>query len=379
MSEYQYYEFQAIDRPLTPKEMDELRTISSRAEITPRGLTNEYHFGDFRGKPLDLMKKYFDAFLYYANWGTHKLMLRVPASALPDDVLAPYLGECFNAHPSGDRLILHFEDGLEDGGWGTAVDGSRWLEIMLPVRDDLIAGDRRALYLGWLGGVQFCHVEDDEAEPPVPAGLQALSPALEQLADFLYIDAGLLAAELSPDLPGASPSAEHATWVARLPPGEKDAYLVQLLQGDATTVRGELRRRFLVDTAPAPRVATTPRTAGQLRAAAEVWEEAAARRRAEQAAREKAHRDAEAARARAVYLAGLTGKEEQLWQEAEAAVTAKAARAYDRAVQILIELRDLAARDGQADAFAARVRALRQRHSTKRTFIDRVNKAGLPS
>lgn len=30
MSEYQYYEFQAIDRPLTEREMRELRAISSR-------------------------------------------------------------------------------------------------------------------------------------------------------------------------------------------------------------------------------------------------------------------------------------------------------------------------------------------------------------
>ena len=36
MSEYQYYEFQAIDRPLTKPEMAELRALTSRATITPR-------------------------------------------------------------------------------------------------------------------------------------------------------------------------------------------------------------------------------------------------------------------------------------------------------------------------------------------------------
>jgi len=34
MSEYQYYEFQAVDCPLTPDEMAELRAISTRARIT---------------------------------------------------------------------------------------------------------------------------------------------------------------------------------------------------------------------------------------------------------------------------------------------------------------------------------------------------------
>jgi hypothetical protein len=60
MSEYQYYEFQAIDRPLTPGEMAELRKISSRASITATRFHNVYHLGDFRGDPLKLMEKYFD-------------------------------------------------------------------------------------------------------------------------------------------------------------------------------------------------------------------------------------------------------------------------------------------------------------------------------
>jgi hypothetical protein len=34
VSEYQYYEFLALDRPLTDKQRAELRKLSSRAEIT---------------------------------------------------------------------------------------------------------------------------------------------------------------------------------------------------------------------------------------------------------------------------------------------------------------------------------------------------------
>lgn len=49
MSEYQYYEFQAIDRPLTAKEIDKLRSYSTRAHITPTSLINEYSWGDFKG------------------------------------------------------------------------------------------------------------------------------------------------------------------------------------------------------------------------------------------------------------------------------------------------------------------------------------------
>src|SRR3954468_8722114 len=44
MSEYQYYEFLAVDRPLTEPEMRELRAVSSRAVITPTRFTNHYEW-----------------------------------------------------------------------------------------------------------------------------------------------------------------------------------------------------------------------------------------------------------------------------------------------------------------------------------------------
>jgi len=51
VSECQYYEFLALDKPLTDKQRAELRKLSSRAEITATRFVNEYHYGDFRGSP----------------------------------------------------------------------------------------------------------------------------------------------------------------------------------------------------------------------------------------------------------------------------------------------------------------------------------------
>ncbi|MFH1723323.1 MAG: hypothetical protein ABII00_01755 [Elusimicrobiota bacterium] len=82
MSEYQYYEFQAVDRPLTEGEMSELRSISSRARITPTSFVNYYNWSDFRGNVDDLMANCFDAFVYVANWGTHRFLLKVPRKLL---------------------------------------------------------------------------------------------------------------------------------------------------------------------------------------------------------------------------------------------------------------------------------------------------------
>src|SRR5207249_833235 len=76
MSEYQYYEFRAVDRPLTNEHMLELRGYSSRAEITATTFSVEYNWGDFKGDPRRWMEQYFDAFLHLANWGSRWFMLR---------------------------------------------------------------------------------------------------------------------------------------------------------------------------------------------------------------------------------------------------------------------------------------------------------------
>jgi hypothetical protein len=49
VSEYQYYEFQAVDRPLTAKEMSVLRGYSTRARISPTRFVNDYSWGNFKG------------------------------------------------------------------------------------------------------------------------------------------------------------------------------------------------------------------------------------------------------------------------------------------------------------------------------------------
>ena len=64
MSEYQYYEFLAVDRPLDTKALAAVRALSTRARITPTSFVNTYQWGDFKGDPRALVERYYDAFLY---------------------------------------------------------------------------------------------------------------------------------------------------------------------------------------------------------------------------------------------------------------------------------------------------------------------------
>jgi len=168
MSEYQYYEFQAIDRPLTAEQMSQLRRYSSRARITPTSFVVEYNWGDFKGNEDAWMDQYFDAFLYVANWGTHVLKLRLPVYLLDLATAAAYCG----AEPASPRehaghVVISFNaDDEPDDDW---VEGDGILASLVTVRAELARGDRRALYLGWLRRAQAEDLDDADEEPEVPA------------------------------------------------------------------------------------------------------------------------------------------------------------------------------------------------------------------
>ncbi len=87
MIEYQYYEFQAIDRPLGAEDIEALRAMSTRARITATSFTNSYDWGDFRGDPLHLMERWFDLHLYLADQGTRHFMMRLPKRLVVPDRL----------------------------------------------------------------------------------------------------------------------------------------------------------------------------------------------------------------------------------------------------------------------------------------------------
>jgi hypothetical protein len=84
------YEFVAIDHPLSLAVQKKLRAITSRATITATRLVNTHEWGDFKGDPHALVTRCFDAFLYYANWGTRHLMLRVPVAKLDTQLALQY-------------------------------------------------------------------------------------------------------------------------------------------------------------------------------------------------------------------------------------------------------------------------------------------------
>src|ERR1051326_1316593 len=380
MSEYQYYEFQTADRRLSEKDMLELRAYSTRALITPTSFVNEYSFGNFKGNADAWMEKYFDGFLYLANWGTHILQLALPAKLLPATTARLYcVTEVASVREKAGRVILSFAS--EDEGGGDWVEGEGVLSSLMPLRAEVSRGDLRCLYLGWLMGVQSGALDDDEPEPVVPPNLAELSGALSHFVDFLRIDPELLAvaAQASSQTKTPSPNRqEMVAWIASLPAKQKDDLLVRLMDGGDVHIGAELLSRFDRQRAAHNPVAKPPRrTVAELLAAAESRREANLREKARLAEEEKAHRERLDAEAREKHLDSVATRVEQHWAEIEALIATKQPKKYDLAVQHLVDLRDVAVRrDGEPD-FASRLALLRTRHAAKPSFTERLSRNGL--
>jgi hypothetical protein len=380
VAEYQYYEFLAIDRPLDARQLAELRALSTRARISPSRFVNTYQWGDFRGDPRALMTQYFDAFLYTANWGTRRLMLRLPSRLLDPSIARRYCHtDSASAWAAGKIVILDLSREDQDGSWEDEEYGEESLGSIIPARAELATGDLRLLYLAWLLSVESGELADDDAEPPIPPGMAALNAPLRSLADFLRLDEDLIAvaAEASEEQKDSSPSPQELKrWVAVLPARERDALLVRLVLGDDVHLRAELLRRSHGESTDGPKH-REPRTVAELRNAAAARRVERERLAAIERARKRARRERDAALARDKRLEELALHEEQAWRQVDASIETRKPAGYDSAVGLLEDLRGVSERKGRPEAFAKRFAQLREQHLKKSNLLERFDRAGL--
>jgi hypothetical protein len=309
-------------------------------------------------------------------------MLRLPRWALKETALSAYCaGDSASARETSDFVILEFQSDDEGGDW---EEGEGYLVSLIPLHADLMNGDLRCLYLGWLLCAQCEELDEEDMEPPVPPGLAKLSAPLQEFAEFLRIEEDLIevAAESSVALEAAGPSQEElAAWIAAMPEAKKDALLLEAAAHDNPHFRIELLRSFKQDRLPSDRnseqAGPPRRTVSELRSAAESrateWE----RREAERQAAEKAKRERERAAARAQYLETLAGREKQAWEQVGELIQTKQPKNYDQAVSLLVDLRELAVQGGREGEFNSALEQLRTLHYSKASFLRRLAKANL--
>ena len=372
MSTYQYYEFQAIDRPLNELEQQAVSALSSRVDMTPTRASFVYHYSDFRGNPLDILARYYDAFYYIANWGTTRLAFRLPRDMVDVALIRQYKADEFlMVHEHDKHIIVEFEIRDEDGyGW---TEGEGSLAGFIALRDALLNQDYRVLYLGWLRGVASGWLDEELEEPPVPDGLGKLNGTLQAFVGEFGVDKHLIAvaAEASEESAENQPSWSQA--VATLSAADKQAWLMRLAEGELLLTH-RFRRKLQQQLPNNAATTHKPRTVTDLLARSEEIKAEAERiaiERAEAAARIAIER-AEAARIQR--LKEFAPKAARSWIQAELLIQRKNAKAYDEAVRLLQKLKELAIYQNKEAAFQERLEKLRKRHFRLRSLQGRLRK-----
>jgi hypothetical protein len=392
MSEYQYYEFSALDRPLTLEAQKQLKSVSSRVQLTPSSAIFVYNYTGLPADPHDLLAEYFDAMLYLTNWGTRQLMLRLPAQAISQDVRKqysyPYALEWSSV---GQYIILDIQSNPEEGG-GEWVEGEGILSGLVQIRDDILRGDLRALYLAWLNAAhQDLNPQDNTSdselddedfennnldskeagnlvEPPVPPNLQMLSPSLQNFITFFDLDQDLVtaAAQFSPTTT-QSPADDLSAHIESLPQTEKDHFLMRLLQGEAH-LDIALTNRLRQFIQPSDKDIHNPkgRTISELSGIAQKINQL----RLEQ---ERHKREIEKAK----HLKTIAQKEGQLWTEVLHLIGEKKTNAYDQAIAILKDLRNLAEYEKRLSEFQAKMSGIQAQYPRLTALLRRLDEARL--
>jgi hypothetical protein len=368
MSEYQRYEFMTSDRPLTRAQLDAVNNLSSHIEASSTHAVIEYHWGDFKHDPIDVLHKYFDGFLYWANWGAPQLALRFPHGGLPVDLIDGYDLEdfvTFTQRPDYDILDIQFGEMAAPDEW-TEYD----LGSLITIRDELMEGDLRALYIVWLAGMSmmgsYDEEEDDEiiSAPSVPPDFGTLTAGQQELADLLQVPQEMLvAAAQHSNAAMPSPADDFGAWVELLPLDRRNDYLVRFAQHEPGLSRllvKELRKLGLGETK------TASSTGEHVTYATLLTESKIMKAKLERQKREQEQL------ARQRHLQDIHDRQDNYWQQVDQAVVRGSGAGYDEAVRLLIELREVADQFKEIQQFQARFCTWVLPHLRRPAFVKRL-------
>jgi hypothetical protein len=365
MSEYQYYEFQAIDRPLTLKEQAEIRELSSRVKLTPTQAIFLYNYGDFRNKPEEVLAKYFDMMFYIANWGTWRLIFRFPKAIVDPQLFQTYALRNTIAITEIDKYIvldleIHQEEGVS--GW---VEGEGWLSQLLPLREDLLGGDLRLLYLVWLKMAPELAgyvLEEDPLEPPIPANLNELSPPLKAFIELVELDSELVAAAAQASQQQADSEVPLEDLLSKLSAAERQKFLLKLVRREAHVDLQLINRlKELAGVGKSiPQFTAGHRRLSELQSIADTVKSAHEDRERERARRQRVKE-----------LEALALREAQTWKKVVDLIELKQAKPYDEATALLKDLRDLALHQGKLPEFSERLDKIKSDYSNRSALMTR--------
>lgn len=338
------------------------------------------HCGDFKGNPDKLMQKYFDAHVYVANWMTAIFMVRLPIEVLAKET-AQAMAEShvldFTATETHWIITWRLEESDNYDRFGME-DGRGWMARLAPVRDELLRGDLRGLYIGWLAAVNGEMMDDEETEPLSMSGLGGLTTAQQALAEFLEVDPDLLAGAGmgSPAAPeGEFSEREMETWIDTLPRDEANSILKQLLEGKGQQAERTLKNRFASwrRDHPAGDAHASRRTVEELRQNADK----ARQIRLEKQKRDRRQREVKRRKEHEAYLKNLSSDFPKAWGSVREPVERGSGRGYDEACRALVDIAEAYALFSTKKRFQEELKRFMGGHTRRKALIQRLVKAGI--
>jgi hypothetical protein len=381
MSEYQYHEFLAVDTPLNAEEMASLRRISSRARITPVSFANSYNWGDLKADPIAMLARYFDVYVYTANWMTAKLSIRLPLDALtletaelmttPESLKIDKRKNCW--------IITWAVYESENYGRFEEESGEGWMGRLAPLRDELLRGDLRSLYIGWLAWASLDITEDNSIREPMrPSGLGKLTTAQQALADFIEVDVDLLAGACAGDaaLNGSEPDRQATeTWLRAMPYDDLILLLADILDDRGSTAERELRLMHAawLRTLKAEVPADALRSLEELRKNSDLA--AAKRMKREQRAQEQLEKKLRMQREQE--LEKLSKDFPAVWDTVDQTLQRASGLAYQQATKMIVDLSEAYSLYDTPAGFTSAITQFMKKHTQRKTFVRRLVDAGL--
>ena len=371
MSEYQFYEFLSIDRPLTTKDQQEIQGWSSRTSPTPTGATFIYNYGDFPKSPKQVVGKYFDAMFHIANWGTKWLLLKFPKELLDHGAVQDYCTvEEISLSEYGEYFVLEILFSEEEGyAW---LDGEGFLSSLIGLRRDILNGDYRSLYIAWLHACSNAREWDEfdttALEPVLSLPLKPFNDALKSWVELLEIDQDLLSIVSEKQILSPENTLDLMTdEINLLSDDEKTNFLKRLLHEEPLlSVKFRKRLKKLSVSSDIRTTSSSHRTIEEIFHKADHIKEQ--RQELERQKRKKK---------KLQKLEMIEAEEETLWKNVHGHISRKNSKAYDAAIAILNDLFLLAKHRGTQAEYKQGIQSLLKKYPRLSSLKSKITHAKL--
>lgn len=378
MSTYQYYEFRTVDRLLTESEQAEINTWSSRSMAGSNMVSFEYNYGDFKKDMEEAMWDYFDIGLYMANWGSRRLIIKLPLKLvdyqhleLYDIAASYYLTNELRILKNEEHVLVDMNLNEEGGGYWLYGEGR--LAELVELRSDILNEDYRSLFIIWLELVRQTYESDKLGKnysfrkSLIPPNLKQLSQRLTKLMDFFEIGIDWVNGVAKYSLDKIEADFNYKEYLKDLDSKIKEDYLHRLLEGEYSLdkkLKHELKSRFKVSEPAFVNEGSIPLS--------EFLEQVnlaeIARDEAERLEKERLH---------SIKMKEVKENKVHLESELERHILRSNASGYKIAVTNLLDLRSLSEYEKKQEEFSQYLKQIVDRHRRKQTFIKRLREAGL--